>query len=89
MQRKIIGVTLREMNRAEWVREQTAVKDILVEIKLNKYTCASNYRKYISASVFPLAKNRMRAVPFPSNKNAVLFHLLNKHLVHILNVNRH
>ena len=33
MERKMIGVTLIDRKRAEWVREQTRVKDILVEIK--------------------------------------------------------
>ncbi len=33
MERKMIGVTLRDKKRAVWVREQTRVNDILVEIK--------------------------------------------------------
>ncbi|MCL1440826.1 hypothetical protein, partial [Enterobacter hormaechei] len=42
MERKMIGVTLRDKKRAEWVREQTGVKDTLVEIKRKKWTWAGH-----------------------------------------------
>ena len=42
MERKMIGVTLRDKKRAEWIREQTRVKDILVEIKKKKWTWAGH-----------------------------------------------
>uniref|UniRef100_A0A224YWQ9 Endonuclease-reverse transcriptase n=1 Tax=Rhipicephalus zambeziensis TaxID=60191 RepID=A0A224YWQ9_9ACAR len=42
MERKMIGVTLRDRKRAEWVREQTGVKDIIVEIKKKKWTWAGH-----------------------------------------------
>ena len=42
MERKMIGVTLRDKKRAEWIREQTRVKDILVEIKKKKWMWAGH-----------------------------------------------
>ena len=42
MERKMIDVTLRDKKRAEWVREQTGVKDIIVEIKKKEWTWAGH-----------------------------------------------
>ena len=42
MERKMVGVTLRDKKRAEWIREQTRVKDILVEIKKKKWVWAGH-----------------------------------------------
>ncbi|MCJ3464060.1 hypothetical protein LNY58_26610, partial [Klebsiella pneumoniae] len=42
MERKMIGVTLRDKKRAEWIREQTGVADIILSIKRKKWTWAGH-----------------------------------------------
>lgn len=42
METKMIGVTSRKKKRAEWVRGQTGVEDILVETKQRKWTWAGH-----------------------------------------------
>ena len=42
MERKMIGVTLRDRTRASWIREQTKVEDILMTIKKKKWTWAGH-----------------------------------------------
>ena len=42
MERRTIVVTLRDKKRADWVREQTRVNDILVEIKKKKWAWAGH-----------------------------------------------
>lgn len=38
----MIAVTLRDANRAFWIREQSRVDDIIVQVKIIKYTRAGN-----------------------------------------------
>lgn len=36
MERKTIGVTLRERKTVEWLREQTGAADIIIDVKMVK-----------------------------------------------------
>lgn len=38
----MVGVTLRDKKRSEWVREQTRVKNILMDIKKKKWMWAGH-----------------------------------------------
>ncbi|HGJ5876541.1 MAG TPA: hypothetical protein ACHBX0_09330 [Arsenophonus sp.] len=40
----MMGVSLRDKKRADWVREQTRVNDILVEIQKKQWTWAGHVR---------------------------------------------
>ena len=42
MERKILGLTLRDRKRAVWIREQTGITDILVDIKWKKWSWAGH-----------------------------------------------
>ena len=42
MERKILGLTLRDRKRAVWIREQTGIADILVDIKRKKWSWAGH-----------------------------------------------
>ena len=42
MERKMVGVTLRDRKRASWIREQTQVEDILAQIKRKKWRWAGH-----------------------------------------------
>ncbi len=40
MERKILGITWRDGERATWIREQAKVEDILITIKMRKWSWA-------------------------------------------------
>lgn len=42
MERIMLGVTLRDRKRATWIREQTRIEDIIVQIKKKKWTWAGH-----------------------------------------------
>ncbi len=42
MERRMLGITLRDRKRASWIREHTKVEDILVTIKNKKWTWAGH-----------------------------------------------
>lgn len=42
MERRMVGVTLRDRRRNDWLREQTKVKDIVVALKENKWRWAGH-----------------------------------------------
>lgn len=47
MERKMVGVTLRDRKRASWIREQTQVEDILAQIKRKKWRWAGHVMRRI------------------------------------------